>query len=217
MNFLFPKTKKGKIRFFIIIGLAVILDLYVLFFPAYPLWSYKPQIGDIVFQSLPKGDLVNIIEGVTHSPFSHCGVVIKKNDKWMVNEAIGTVHSTPLYLWILRGRGSKLAVFKLKQQFSKYIPDFIKALDKYQDKPYDINYDMDDEHIYCSELIYKAFNDSSQIKLGKLYTLGELDWKPYKENIEFIEGGAVPTNRIMITPKHLSEAVQLEKVYSFGY
>ena len=217
MHFLFPKTKKGKIRFFVIIGIAVILDLYVLLFVVNPLWSYKPQIGDIVFQSLPKGDLVNIIEGVTHSPFSHCGVVIKKNDKWMVNEAIGTVHSTPLYLWILRGRGSKLAVFRVKQQFSKYIPDFIKALDKYQDKPYDINYDMDDKHIYCSELIYKSFNDSCQIKLGKLHTLGELDWKPYKEKIEFIEGGAVPTNRIMITPKHLSEAIQLKKVYSFGY
>jgi len=217
MNFLFPNTKKGKIRFFVIIGIAVILDLYVIFFPAYPLWSYKPQIGDIVFQSLPKGDLVNIIEGTTHSPFSHCGIVIKKNNKWVVNEAIGTVHSTPLYLWILRSRGSKLAVFRVKKQYLKFIPDFIKALNKYQGRPYDISYDMDDNYIYCSELVYKAFRDSSQIKLGKLYTLGELDWKPYKEKIEFIEGGVVPTNRIMITPKHLSEAKELEKVYSFGY
>jgi len=214
---LFPKSKKEKIRFFIIIGFAVILDLYVLLFVVNPLWSYKPQEGDIIFQSLPKGDLVNIIEGVTHSPFSHCGVVIKENGKWMVNEAIGTVHSTPLWMWISRGRKFAVEVFRVKKQYSKFIPDFIKDLDKYQGKPYDINYDMDDNYIYCSELVYKAFKDSSNIGLGKLYTLGELDWKPYKENIEFIEGGAVPTNRIMITPKHLSEAKELEKVYSFGY
>ena len=102
MDILFPKSKGGKIRFFIIIGIAIILDSYVLFFPAYPLWSYNPQVGDIVFQSLPKGDLVNIIEGVTHSPFSHCGIILKKDDKWVVNEAIGDVHSIPLYIWILR-------------------------------------------------------------------------------------------------------------------
>jgi len=213
---LFPKTKKGKIRFFIIIGFAVILDLYVIFFPAYPLWSYKPEIGDIVFQSLPKGDLVNIIEGTTHSPFSHCGVVIKKNDKWFVNEAIGIVHSTPLYLWILRGRGSKLAVFRVKQQYSKYIPDFIKALNKYQGRPYDINYDMDDNYIYCSELVYKAFKDATGQEMGSLRALGKMNWKPFEKTIMKYEGGKPPLNRLMITPKDLSEANQLELIESFG-
>ncbi len=217
MNILFPKSKGGKIRFFIIIGFAVILDLYVLFFVINPLWAYKPQEGDIIFQSLPKGILVNVIEGTTHSPFSHCGVVIKENNKWVVNEAIGTVHSTPLWIWILRGRKLAIEVFRVKNPYSKFIPDFVNALNKYQDKPYDFNYKMDDKNIYCSELVYKAFRDSSQIKLGKLFTLGKLDWKPYKNDIEMIEGGSVPTNRIMITPRHLSEAKELEKVYSFGY
>jgi len=217
MDILFPKSKGGKIRFFIIIGFGIILAFYVLLFPAYPLWSYSPQVGDIVFQSLPKCDLVNIIEGVTHSPFSHCGVVIKENDNWVVNEAIGDVHSIPLYLWILRGRSSAIEVFRLKKSYSKLIPEFIKALNKYQGKPYDFSYKMDDEYIYCSELVFKAFKDSSKIELGKLYTLGELDWKPYKNNIETIEFGPVPTDRVMITPRHLSEAGELEKVYSFGY
>ncbi|MCK5851817.1 hypothetical protein KAH27_02200 [bacterium] len=217
MDILFPKTKNGKIRFFIIIGFAVILDLYVLFFVINPLWAYKPQEGDIIFQSLPKGILVNIIEGVTHSPFSHCGVVIKENNKWVVNEAIGDVHSTPLWIWILRGRSLATEVFRVKNPYSKFIPDFIKALDKYQGRTYDINYKMDEENIYCSELVFKAFRDVSKIELGKLYSLGELDWIPYKNDIEYIEGGTVPTNRIMITPKHLSEAEELKKVYSFGY
>jgi len=217
MDILFPKTKNGKIRFFIIIGCGILFAFYVFFFPAYPLWSYSPQEGDLVFQSLPKCILVNIIEGVTHSPFSHCGVVIKENDKWVVNEAIGDVHSTPLYLWILRGRSSAIEVFRVKKSYSKFIPDFVNALNKYQGRLYDINYKMDDENIYCSELVFKAFKDVSKIELGKLYSLGELDWKPYKNDLEMVEAGPVPTNRIMITPKHLSEAEELEKVYSFGY
>ena len=44
-----------------------------------------------MFQSLPSPpglDLVDAIEGSTESPFSHCGVVVKKAGKLYVIEAI---------------------------------------------------------------------------------------------------------------------------------
>ncbi len=40
--------------------------------------AYRPQQGDIVFQSLPNPwgmDLVDAIEGSTASPYSHCAMV----------------------------------------------------------------------------------------------------------------------------------------------
>jgi hypothetical protein len=43
-----------------------------------------------------------------------------------------------------------------------------------------------------------------------------LDWRPFAEAIKKFEGGSPPLQREMITPKHLSEAKQLEKVYAFG-
>lgn len=40
-------------------------------------WSYQPLEGDVLFQSLPHSRLVNAIEGVTASPYSHCGMVAR--------------------------------------------------------------------------------------------------------------------------------------------
>ncbi|MCX7414884.1 MAG: hypothetical protein NTY25_00090 [Planctomycetia bacterium] len=37
--------------------------------------KYTPQDGDVIFQSLPYGPVVWAIEGVTKSPYSHCGIV----------------------------------------------------------------------------------------------------------------------------------------------
>jgi hypothetical protein len=208
---------KRHIHTWFLTGLALLLVGCLFGSKALPLLQYQPQAGDIVFQSLPHGTLVDTIEGVTHSPYSHCGIVIREGDAWMVNEAIGGVLSTAMSEWTLRGRRSRIAVYRLKSPYRKHIPAFLKALEKYQGRPYDIHYRMDDEFIYCSELAFKAFHDASGIELGETVTLGSLDWKPWTKQIEEIEGGPVPVNRIMITPKHLAEAEELMKVYSFGY
>src|SRR5258708_39193676 len=73
----------------------------------YYYFCYSPREGDVVFQSLPHGGLVDAIEGITHSPYSHCGVVLR-NDKnqWVVIEEIVNVHETPLFAWEFRGRGA---------------------------------------------------------------------------------------------------------------
>ncbi|MDQ8205862.1 hypothetical protein, partial [Pelagicoccus sp. SDUM812003] len=74
-----------------------------------------------------------------------------------------------------------------------------------------IQYDFDDEKIYCSELIFKAFRDVFHEDLGEVVTLGDLDWRPYEEFIRSIDP-SLPLERKMITPRHLSEAAQLEPV-----
>ena len=80
-------------------------------------------------------------------------------------------------------------------------------------RPYDIRYRMDDEKIYCSELIFKGYRDATGEELGKLVKFGDLKWVRHTPVILAIEG-SLPLNRIMITPRHLSEAKQLEKVFS---
>ena len=72
---------------------------------------------------------------------------------------------------------------------------------------------MDDEKIYCSELIFKGYRDATGEQLGKLVKFGDLKWARHIPIIIEIEG-SIPVNRIMITPRHLSEARQLEKVFS---
>lgn len=173
---------------------------------------YTPEKGDVYFQSLPPTPLSATIEGATRSPYSHCGILNKKDGEWVIHEAIGPVRVTKLKDWIQQGEGGQFDVFRLRDQYRSRIDDLLRATERYMGRPYDILYDFDDETIYCSELIFKSFKEVFDEDLGVVVTLGDLDWKPYESFIRSIDP-SLPLSRKMITPKHLSEAVQLEQVY----
>jgi hypothetical protein len=212
---LFPATKAARIRFVLILAVGVsllgwfhVLDLAVIRLR----WS--PQEGDVVFQSLPHGDLVDAIEGVSGSPFSHCGVVVRgKDGEWRVIEALGDVHETPLNAWLLRGRGMGVAVFRWRPGMMTDTAGFVAALRRYAGRPYDLRYRMDDEAIYCSELVFKGYRDATARQAGKVEQLGTLNWRPFEDFIRSMEGNQLPLDREMITPRALSEAEQLVPLY----
>ena len=206
-----PKTIVGRV--FLTCWIVFVLFIIgILMIPIYSYLSYSPQEGDIVFQSLLKNPLVNSIEGITGSPYSHCGIIVNKDNKWMVLEAIGPVKETQLLSWILQSRDLKIDIYRFKTKFKKDIPGMIKEAYKFTGKPYDIRYRMDDEKIYCSEIIYKAYKNATGKELGTLSRLGDLNWKPYKATIEYFEKGSVPEDRLMITPVSIAKSPLLEKI-----
>jgi cell wall-associated NlpC family hydrolase len=176
--------------------------------------DYEPQPGDVVFQSLGSSPLVDMIEGCTKSGYSHCGLVAQQDGKWVVIEAIGPVREIPLSQWIHNGRKDGFAAYRLKSAYAAKADKFVKAAYTYLGLPYDIHYEMDDQKIYCSELVFKAFRKATGEDLGRLAKLKDLDWKPYGELIKQIEGGTVPLEREIITPINLAKARQLERVYT---
>lgn len=175
--------------------------------------QYVPQEGDIAFQSLPHNAIIDTIEGSTGSSFSHCGILHQVGSEWWVIEAIGPVKETSIMTWEARGRDGHFTVYRLKPKYRDKIPAFVRAAQGYEGLPYDIHYEMDDKAIYCSELIYKAFLKATGEELGHLHKLRELKWQPYEPVIKQIEGGTVPLDREIITPRAVSEAPQLEKVF----
>jgi hypothetical protein len=177
--------------------------------------QYKPEEGDLVFQSLPDGPVVRAIEGVTNSPYSHCGIVAKKGRRWFVYEALGEVRVTPLREFLARGRNGGFVVYRLRDEHSEHIPETIRCCEKYLGRPYDVRYELDDEKIYCSELIWKAYRQATNgQQLGTLRKFGEMNWEPFESLIKDIEGGEVPVGREMITPVELARARQLRPVFS---
>jgi hypothetical protein len=176
--------------------------------------KYEPKEGDVIFQSLPHGSVVWAIEGVTGSPYSHCGIVCSRNGQWIVYEAYRGVSATPLRTFLLRGRGGGFAVYRLREQYRGHIPETLRCCEKYLGRPYDIRYRMDDEKIYCSELVFKAFRDATDgQQLGTLVKFGDMNWGPYETLIRQIEDGPVPIDREMITPRDLARARQLSPVF----
>ncbi|MBN2768411.1 MAG: hypothetical protein JXQ68_04865 [Campylobacterales bacterium] len=174
-----------------------------------------PRLGDIIFQSSPHSDLVDAIEGATESKYSHVGILVQKDNRWFVREALREgVCDTPLQEFVDRGRDDSISVFRVKKQYEKYLPLFIEKSASYLGRPYDVHYLLDDEHLYCSELVYKSFKDASGLTLGKLQRFGDLKWGKYKVFIEKVGGGAIPTDRLVITPVAITKAKQLKQVYS---
>lgn len=213
-----PKKRSHQVRFLILISIMGGLLLYFFILPYIYYVQYEPESGDIVFQSLPNvSDLVKAIEGVTGSPYSHCGVVVYKDRKWQVIEAIGNVHYTDLYIWIRRGRWSKFSAFRLNDKYKKEIDKFIESMEEFLGRPYDFRYRLDDEYIYCSELVYKGFKTATGEELGSLVELKDLNWEPYTETINKYEGSdTIPLDREIITPRDLAKAEQIKEIYNNG-
>ena len=59
-------------------------------------------------------------------------------------------------MWVCQGRWY-LSTYRLKPNLRHTIPSFINELQKFVGLPYDFHYEMGDDAIYCSELIYKAY------------------------------------------------------------
>jgi uncharacterized protein YycO len=177
---------------------------------------YQPREGDIVFQSLPASRLSVAIEGATQSPLSHCGIVARRHGAWVVIEAYREVEETPLMHWLQRGDGGEFIVYRLRAPHDRQVPSMIDSARTFIGRPYDARYRWDDEQIYCSELIAKAYEKASGSALGKTVRLEQLNWQPYRETIEFFEKGPAPLRREILTPRDLARAEQLHEAYRFG-
>ncbi len=178
--------------------------------------SYEPQEGDVLFQSLPRQALSIAIEGATDSPWSHCGIVAQEDGQWFVYEAYGHVQRVTLREFWRRSRRNRFAVHRWREEERRHISGVLAQVKLRMGLPYDSRYEMDDEKLYCSELIYKAFLAVTGRPLGELVKLGDLNWQPHRALIEQLEGGPVPVNRMMITPRHLANAPELELLRSHG-
>jgi hypothetical protein len=214
-----PRGRSGwRLLTWVVPGLIAAAAIAYFVAPPYAgYWRYEPREGDVVFQSLPRNPLVGAIEGVTHSPYSHCGLVAHEDGGWYVYEALGNVIRTPLYDWWDRGRGHALAVYRLGDEYQPRVPKMIEYARGLMGRPYDTHYSMDDERIYCSELVFKAFQAATGEPLGEVVRFGDLDWKPYRKLVEQVEEGPVPVDRMMVPPRQLSEAKQLHEVCRFGF
>lgn len=182
-----------------------------------PIATYKPQVGDVLVQAItPCGRLLSTVKGVTTSQWCHCGVVTRKNGGWAVCEAVGDgVRHTPLIIFLLRGDEIDFAAYRLTGESQAYANQMAECCEAYVGRPYDIQYELDDEKIYCSELVYKAYRDAADGgDLAAVQCFGDLNWRQFKDNIAHFHGGDdLPLDREVVTPVALTRSPRLEKIF----
>lgn len=166
--------------------------------------------GDIVFQT-SKSSQSLAIQLATHSKYSHVGVVVEKDGKLVVLEAVQPVKYTPVEKWIARGEGAHVVVKRLADD-AKWTEEVRKKLRdsgaKLVGKDYDLAFGWSDERIYCSELVWKLYRDALGVELSLLKQLKDFDLsaKPVKAKLRERYGDKLPLEEKVVAPQDLFES-----------
>lgn len=170
--------------------------------------------GDIIFHSSRSAQSV-AIQRATHSPYSHVGVIIFRDGKPYVFEAISTVQYTPLSKWTARGEGGRFVVKRLKRALTETEKEKLRTAARlYEGKPYDLYFEWSDQRIYCSELVWKIYERALGVKLGELQKLREFDLTDAAVRAKMRErfGTNVPLDEPVISPGAQFDSPMLETV-----
>lgn len=154
-------------------------------------WGARIRPGDLVFQDLACGRRCDLIRAITDSPYSHVGIVVDDDGDRRVWEAYEGVSAVPLADWVRRGMGRRVAVYRPVED----APGLERALRAYAGRPYDGFYRWDDERIYCSELIAKAY-----ARLGRPFEPHPVELGAFRDEIERLSGGRLTDGTPMVTP-----------------
>lgn len=122
--------------------------------------SFALKDGDIVFTGSSAGQGA-AITAATGSPITHCGVVFKKDGSWMVLEAVQPVRVTSLEIFMARAEKDAFAVRRPKAELE---PEAYQKASKWAAAQigldYDVRFAWDDKKLYCSELVWKFYQQA---------------------------------------------------------
>jgi uncharacterized protein YycO len=158
--------------------------------------------GDIIFHTSRSAQSL-AIQRATRSPYSHVGVIILRDGKPFVYEAIATVRYTPLDKWTARGDQGRYVVKRLKAALTGEQSRKLRAAAvRYEGRPYDLYFEWSDERIYCSELVWKMYHDALGIEIGSRQRLEEFDLSDPAVKAKMREryGNRVPLKEPVISP-----------------
>lgn len=173
--------------------------------------------GDIIFQSSKSGQSL-AVQLATRSKYSHCGVILKKDNELYVYEAVQPVKYTPFEKWVTHGDGSHYTIKRLKNAEEVLTTAAIERMKQngegFKGKNYDIYFEWSDDKIYCSELVWKLYKNATGIEIGKLQKLKEFDLthKEVKRIMNERYGNKIPYEETVISPVSIFESELLETV-----
>jgi len=195
-----------------LLGLAVVLVVWSCNEPS----GATVHDGDIVFQT-SRSAQSQAIQLATHSPYSHMGLVFIRNGEPFVLEAVAHVQFTRFMEWTLRGEEGRYVAKRLRDSALLSDPAKMSALRQaalaFAGRPYDPYFEWSDERVYCSELVWKAYDRGLGVQLGALAPLSSFDLSSLLVKTKLAEryGGKVPVNERVISPAAIFASPLLEE------
>ncbi len=175
------------------------------------------QDGDIIFQTTQSSQS-KTIQLATHSRYSHVGIMFFNKGRPMVLEAVEPVRVTPLKKFLARSVGGHYVVKRLKNAdavLSRAVLGKMQSVGKsYVGRHYDWVFGWSDERIYCSELVWKIYQQGAGIELAPTKKLREFDLShpAVKAKLKERYGNKVPLDEPVVAPSQLFESGLLKTV-----
>jgi hypothetical protein len=173
--------------------------------------------GDIIFHTSRSAQSA-AIQRATHSRYSHMGLILHRDGKPFVFEAVATVKFTPLAQWIARGEGGHYVVRRWRDADTRLdaagIARLRDAAVAMAGKPYELTFEWSDRRIYCSELVWKAYQRAFGVRLGETERLRDFDLSDAVVEAKLREryGANVPLDETVISPQAMFDSALLTTV-----
>jgi uncharacterized protein YycO len=173
--------------------------------------AWEATVGDIVFQT--SGSVQSqAVQEATGSKWSHVGMVIAGEDGPQIVEAVQPVQIIPLKEFLAHGKSGSYEVYRLKASIAD--PRALtEAATKLVGNDYDPYFQWSDDLIYCSELVWKAYERGLGIKLSEPRSVSDFDLThPSVQKLirqRFPEG--MPPD-VAVSPQDLADSKLVERV-----
>jgi uncharacterized protein YycO len=160
------------------------------------------KTGDVVLQTSTSSRSA-LIRKASDSPYSHVGLIEVASDGVFVIEAVQPVSRTPWKAWRARGVGQKVTVLRATTLDDASLRKVVASARKDLGKPYDARYRWDDETLYCSELVAKAFERGAGLQVGTQQVVRSLHLSP--ADLALGPRLGVDPDQTLLTPASLAE------------
>ena len=182
------------------------------------------QNGDLLFVTAKNTGLSGAINNVTQKTdvanFDHVGIVKKEGKNYYVLHAApkGGSQKQDLESFIedQASEGQGIVSYRLKPEFQSTISAALENAEKLLGKPYNFNYILNDNSLYCSDFIERIFRQNHIFKLEPMTFIDPKTGKTNEFWKEFYskKGLKVPEGELGCNPNGLasSEKIFLVKV-----
>ena len=165
------------------------------------------QNGDIIFHRSTTRQS-HAIAAATGSEFTHMGIIFMEDGRPFVFEAVQPVRKTPLSDWIARGRKGHYVIKRLRDTDPLDVSKLRSEVKSFLGKDYDWRFGWSDSRVYCSELVWKAYDRACGLQIGKLKKLADFDLAHalVKKIMEERYGSKIPYSMKVISPSDMFES-----------
>ncbi|MEI2457276.1 YiiX family permuted papain-like enzyme [Lysobacter firmicutimachus] len=172
--------------------------------------------GDLIFQ-VSRSSQSQAIQRATGSRYSHMGVILHRDGRPYVFEAIDPVSYTPLATWIARGERGHYVLKRLRTPPDAAQQARLRAqAAPFLGRRYDLAFEWSDRRIYCSELAWKLYKRGLGLRIGQTRPLRSfrLDDPAVKAKLRERYGKRVPLDEPVIAPAAMFDSPLLRTVAS---